>query len=84
MNTSNEKLGLAMRDKYWNERNVEEQTNALRDQVQQLTYQLGHMCRLVEKLMKHSHVDGKIVSPIEERERHEPYLPISLRFNHDK
>lgn len=84
MNILNQKLGSAQRDKYWNERNVEEQTNALRDQVQQLTHQLGHVCWLVEKLMKHSHADGKIVSPIEERERHELYLPTSLRFNHDK
>jgi hypothetical protein len=84
MNTSNEKLGLAQRDKYWSERNVDEKLTALRDQIQQLTYQIGHVCLLVERLMTHSHADGKIVAPIESRERHELFLPNSLRINHDK
>jgi hypothetical protein len=30
----NDKLGLAQREKYWNERDTEEKLNALRDQVQ--------------------------------------------------
>lgn len=80
----NEKLGLAQRDKYWNERDTEEKLTALRDQVQQLTYQLGQVCGLVETLLYHSHADGKIVAPIERRERTEVYIPNSLRFNHDK
>lgn len=78
----NEKL--AQRDKYWNERNNEEKLDALRDQVQQLTYQLDRVCAVVETLLHHSHADGKIVAPIEHPQRHESYTPNSLRFNHDK
>jgi hypothetical protein len=76
-------IGIAKRDKYWNERNDQEKLEALRTQVQQLTYQLGQMGAIVEGLMQHSHADGKIVAPIERRERHEPYMPISLKENHE-
>jgi hypothetical protein len=80
----NDKLGLAQREKYWNERNNEEKLDALRDQVQQLTYQLGQVCGIVETLLHHSHANGKIVAPIERRERTETYIPHTLRVNHDK
>jgi hypothetical protein len=80
----NDKLGLAQREKYWNKRNNEEKLDALRDQVQQLTYQLGQVCGIVETLLHHSHADGKIVAPIERRERPETYIPSALRVNHDK
>jgi DNA repair ATPase RecN len=80
----NDKLGLAQREKYWNERDTEEKLDALREQVQQLTYQLGQVCGIVETLLHHSHADGKIVAPIEHRQRHETYIPNSLRVNHDK
>jgi hypothetical protein len=80
----NDKLGLAQREKYWNERDTEEKLDALRDQVQQLTYQLGQVCGIVEMLLHHSHADGKIVAPIERRERTETYIPHTLRVNHDK
>lgn len=80
----NEKPGLAQREKYWNERNVDEKLDALRDQVQQLTYQLGQVCGIVESLLHHSHTDGKIVAPIEHPQRHDSYTPTSLRSNHDK
>jgi hypothetical protein len=77
-------IGLAQREKFWNERDTEEKLDALRDQVQQLTYQLGQVCGIVETLLHHSHADGKIVAPIERRERTETYIPYALRFNHDK
>ena len=80
----NDKLGLAQREKYWSERNTEEKLDALRDQVQHLTYQLDRVCAIAETLLHHSHADGKIVAPIEHRQRHETYIPNSLRFNHDK
>lgn len=80
----NDKLGLAQREKYWNERDNEEKLDALRDQVQQLTYQLGQVSGIVETLLHHTHADGKIVAPIERRERTETYIPHTLRFNHDK
>ena len=80
----NDKLGLARREKYWNERDTEEKLDALRDQVQQLTYQLGQVCGIVETLLHHSHADGKIVAPIERRERTETYFPYALRISHDK
>lgn len=79
-----DKLCLPQREKFWNERNNEEKLDALRDQVQHLTYQLGQVCGMVETLLRHSHADGKIVAPIERRQRHESYIPNSLRFNHDK
>jgi hypothetical protein len=84
----NDKLGLAQREKYWNERDTKEKLDALRDQVQQLTYQLGQVCGIVETLLHHSHADGKIVAPIPGwqtgMERTEPYIPYALRVNHDK
>jgi len=80
----NDKLGLARREKYWNERDTEEKLDALRDQVQQLTYQLGQVGGIVEMLLHHSHADGKIVAPIERRERTETYFPYTLRISHDK
>jgi len=80
----NDKLGLAQREKYWNERNTEEKLDALRDQVQQLTYQLDRVCAIAETLLHHSHADGKIVAPIDRRERTETYIPYALRVNHDK
>ena len=79
-----DKLCLPQREKFWNERNNEEKLDALRDQVQHLTYQLGQVCGMVETLLHHSHADGKIVAPIEHRQRHESYIPNSLRVNHDK
>ncbi len=77
-------LGLTQHNKFWNERDTEEKLDALRDQVQHLTYQLDRVCAVVETLLHHSHADGKIVAPIEHRQRHETYIPNSLRFNHDK
>ncbi len=84
----NDKLGLAQREKYWNERDTEEKLDALRNQVQQLTYQLDRVCAIAETLLHHSHADGKIVAPIPGwrtgMERTEPYIPYALRVNHDK
>lgn len=82
----NEKqLGLAQRDKYWNERDTEEKLTALRDQVQQLTYQLGQVCGVVETLLKHEHGKQGIVVPLgSSQERASTYLPNSLRVNYDK
>jgi len=59
MNTVNEKLGTAQREKYWDERDINEQTNALRYQIIALTQKLDAACRMLEKLMLHSHaLDG--------------------------
>ena len=80
----NEKLGSAQRDKYWNERDSDQKLEALRNQVQQLTYQLGKISTLTQKLMAHSHADGKVVGAIDLSEPCPTYLPIELRINHDK
>ena len=80
-----DKLGMAQREKYWNERDTEEKLNALRDQVQQLSYQLGHAVFLVDTLLKHEHGKQGIVVPLgSSHERASTYIPNSLRFNHDK
>jgi hypothetical protein len=80
----NDKLGLTEREKYWNERDTEEKLDALRDQVLQLTYKLGQVSGVVETLLHHTHADGKIVTPIDRRERSEVYTPHTLGINHDK
>lgn len=80
----NEKLGLARRDKYWNERNVEEKIEALFAEVTQTRFQLTEACALLETLMVHSHADGGIVAPINRNTRREFYVPVALQINEDK
>ena len=82
----NGELGLAQREKFWNERNNEEKLDALRDQVQQLSYHLGHAVYLIDALLKHEHGKQGIVVPLgsSSHERASTYLPNSLRINHDK
>lgn len=80
-----DKLCLPQREKFWNERNNEEKLDALRDQVQHLTYQLGHATFLIDALLKHEHGKQGLVVPLgDSRQRSESYIPNSLRFNHDK
>jgi hypothetical protein len=81
----NEKLETAQRDKYWDERDNEQKLDALRDQVQQLTYQLGHATFLIDALLRHEHGKQGLVVPLgDSRQRSESYTPNSLRINHDK
>ena len=78
-------LGLTQREKCWNERDTEEKLDALRDQVQHLTCQLGHATFLIDALLKHEHGKQGLVVPLgDSRQRSESYIPNSLRFNHDK
>ena len=85
MNTVNEKLGTAQREKYWDERDINEQTNALRYQIIALTQQLDAACRMLEKLMIHSHaLDGALVAPLDVQERYQQsQMPTSIRLSHD-
>ena len=55
---------VAMRDKYWNERNLEEKLDGLRDTLQDLFYMIGSIHNKVEKLMMHEHNKDKIVIPV--------------------
>lgn len=77
----NEKLNVAMRDKYWDERNVDEKIDALHQELVQTRYQLTTALSLLEKLLNHSHADGCVVVPIDRKTEREYYLPISLRHN---
>ena len=61
---SSEKLGMAMRDKYWSERNTDEKIYALYMEVMQMRYQLTNVTALLEDMLTHSHADGKVVGPI--------------------
>jgi hypothetical protein len=80
----NEKLGMAMRDKYWNERNTDEKVAALHQEVSQLRYQLTTALSLIEKLLMHSHADGKVVVPLDRNAEREYYLPVALQNNLEK
>lgn len=80
----NEKLGMAMRDKYWNERTEVEKVAALHEEVCHLRYQLTTALSLIEKLLMHSHADGKVVTPIDRNADREYYLPVALRNNLEK
>ena len=79
---SNEKLGLAQREKYWSERNAEEKIYALYNEVMQMRYQLTQVTTLLDEMLTHSHADGKVVAPIN-RVRHdrEYYVPVALQDN---
>jgi len=85
MNTVNGKLGAAQREKYWDERDINEQTNALRYQIIALTQKLDAACRMLEKLMLHSHaLDGALVAPLDAHERYpQSQMPTSIRLSHD-
>lgn len=78
-----EKLGLAMRDKYWDERNIDEKVAALYDEVCQLRYQITNALSILEKMIIHSHADGKVVTPIERESQREYYIPIALQRKND-
>lgn len=56
--------GLCGREKLWNERNVDEKLNKLREVIINLSYQVQDMQLLLVDLKNHSHLDGKIVAPI--------------------
>ncbi len=77
---SSEKLGMAQREKYWSERNMEEKIYALYNEVMQMRYQLTNVTVLLEDMLTHSHADGKVVGPIN-RARHdrEYYVPVALQ-----
>jgi hypothetical protein len=79
---SNEKLGLAHRDKYWSERNTDEKIYALYNEVMQMRYQLTQVTTLLDEMLTHSHADGKVVAPINrERRGNEHYIPVALQDN---
>lgn len=82
---SNEKLGLAQREKYWSERNTDEKIYALYNEVMQMRYQLTTVSALLEDMLTHSHADGKVVGPIN-RARHdrEYYVPVALQHHKGK
>lgn len=77
---SNEKPGLAHREKYWSERNTDEKVYALYTEVMQMRYQLTQVSALLEDMLTHSHADGKVMSPIK-RPWHdrEHYTPVALQ-----
>lgn len=82
-----EKLGVAMRDKYWNERNADEKISVLRDEVMQLRYQLSSALTILESLLVHSHADGTVVVPIDRNggnPRREYYVPVALQNNEER
>lgn len=79
---SNEKLGMAQRDKYWSERNTEEKIYALYNEVMNMRYQLKIVSALMDDILTHSHADGKVVTPINrERNYREYYVPVAFRDN---
>jgi len=80
----NEKLGVARRDKYWNERNADEKISALKDEVMQLRHQLSSASTILESLLVHSHADGTVVVPIDRNPRREHYVPIALQNNEER
>lgn len=77
---SSEKLDMAMRDKYWSERNTEEKICALYNEVMQMRYQLTTVTALLEDMLTHSHADGKVVGPLN-RTGHDRayYVPVALQ-----
>ena len=78
----NDKLGLAQREKYWNERNTDEKVNALYNEVMQMRYQLTNVTALLEDMLTHSHADGKVVGPINRPRRdRDYYVPVALQDN---
>lgn len=79
---SNEKLGMAGRDKCWSERNTEEKIYALYNEVMKMRYQLTTVSVLLEDMLTHSHADGKVVTPINrQRNGREHYVPVALQDN---
>ena len=79
-----EKLGMAKRDKYWSERNTDEKVATLYDEICQLRYQMVNALSMLEKMMVHSHADGKVVAPIDRETRREYYMPIALQRLEEK
>lgn len=77
---SNEKPGLAQREKYWSERNTDEKVSALYTEVMQMRYQLTQVSALLEDMLTHSHADGKVMSQIN-RPRHDRRhnVPVALQ-----
>ena len=79
---SNEKLGMAKREKYWSERDTDEKIYALYTEVMQMRYQLTQVTVLLEDMLTHSHADGRVVTPINrEQHRREYYVPVALQDN---
>lgn len=75
----NEKLNIAMREKHWDERSVDEKIDALYQELVQTRYQLTTALSLLEKLLSHSHADGCVVIPINRNPDREYGLPVSLQ-----
>jgi hypothetical protein len=77
---SEEKLGMAMRDKYWSERNTDEKIYALYNEVMQMRYQLSQVTALLDDMVTHSHADGKVVTPLNRtRQSNQYYVPVALQ-----
>lgn len=73
---------MAMRDKYWSERNTDEKIYALYNEVMQMRYQLSHVTALLDDMVTHSHADGKVVTPLNQtRQSNQYYVPVALQEN---
>lgn len=75
---------LAMRDKLWPERDVEQKLQALRDQVVHLTHTVDWMREALQKMEQHEHGNNGLLVPPHDRSRDHPtgyyrHIPTSLR-----
>jgi hypothetical protein len=53
------------REKYWSEMNDSEKVDHLKREVQYMQNHIKTLTDFVSKLITHSHLEGKMVSPIE-------------------
>lgn len=57
---------LPSREKYWKECDADQKAERCRQQIKRLKESIDKLCKIVEQLSNHAHLENKIVIPIKD------------------